>query len=159
MRWGKWHVLLVVGVGIGSVLGPPHYGFEPAFSLDQDVQKHYDLARSGICGTRRLAALEKLRTMESADAGKALAALAASNDDALAGHSGAEDAVEDVLEDTGRSDAARAAALTVWCERRSKAGDDWGDVEDYVEEKSGENAALLAAASAVKTARFAKGGK
>jgi len=115
-------------------------------------------SRGGDC--RKLLALEELLTTDSSAARDALAEIADSGDDRVAAmaigalgrgdQSGARDKIEAVFEDTDRSDAVRAAALSAHCRLKAADGDSWSDCGGYVRSTAGRNQRLRDAWASVK---------
>lgn len=161
-RW--WIAAGIVAAGY-LVIGPGGPGWNEAIALDKEVAALQRLAET-TGGVRRAKAIDDLRKLDSIDSRKALASLAANANDELAaqamfaigrgGSSGERQTLEAILEDTKRSDGARAVALTAWCALKERSGAKWDDVKDYVDSKCANNAALTDTAAVVKTARFTK---
>lgn len=161
-----WIIAAIVAAG-WVVIGPRGPGWDVAIALDKEVAGLQRLAES-TGGVRRAKAIDDLVKLDSADSRKALATLAGSSNEELAalamfalgrsGTTGDRQALEGVIEDTKRSDNARAVALTAWCALKERDGAKWDDLKTYVDGKCAKNDALTDTAAVIKAARFTKAG-
>lgn len=126
-----------------------------------EVDRLVAILESPIPERRKLVVVEELRQLDTSAARDALGALAENTDDRVAmvairalGRSewnAAGGAIEDVYEDTGRSDLVRGAALGAFLVRESASGETWASCKGWVKQHAGGNAALNAQYAAVKT--------
>ena len=117
---GKWDWtkgLLIPAALIGAAL----VIYPDAFAEDPQVTALVEVVETQPARHRKLIALKELCVLDSADARAAVIELAESDDEAVAiaaimtmsreDFRGARQALEDIVEDTGRSDGVRATAV------------------------------------------------
>lgn len=113
--------------------------------------------------SRKLIAIEALCNIDSSAARDEVIALAGSRDDrvavaaigALCREDFARDTIEEVYEDTSRSDAARMAAQIAYCRLHASDGDSWADVKRYVKTTAEDNPRLSAQWAGLKAKHWA----
>lgn len=121
-------------------------------------------APGGDC--RRLLAFEELASINTRSSRDALNDLAGASDDRVAvmaigtlgrrDQSGARTKIQDVYEDTNRSDGVRAAALAAYCRLQAADGKEWADCKSWVKQKAGTNQQLRDAYAALKAKFWAE---
>lgn len=139
---------LAAAFGGALVVWPEAFAGDPA--LDALVTE----VRTQPAHHRKLMALEQISRIGSRPARSAVEALAGSADDATAlaaistmsreDQSGFRTALEDIVDDTDRSEAVRCAALGACLKLRKDDARSWSDVKGWVETRTRSDAALAA---------------
>lgn len=154
----------VAAVGALVILGPG----EDLSASANEVSDLEALCESPIGLNRKAIAIARLCAIDTGSSRNALQRLADSDDVRTAtmamaaigreDFSGGKTKLEAIFESSGRSHAARAAAMTAWCCAKKDDGASWSDVQSYVEGEADGDDDLEAAVAATRAKVWPTGG-